>query len=262
LPVTCSLFINASDGQYVPTLLTQGPWSPEHQFGGAPAALLAELVEDVPTLAPMRVARLTVDLMRPVPIAPLHAQTVVRREGKKLQVVESSLYSGDTEVARAVALRLATSPLAYQDIDAGQPMAGPPAVPLRPGHRKDQLGKAPGMDGAVEYAHAHEGGMWAEPTWVRLTAGVVAGIPASPLARLAYTADCASAFGHPLSAPLRGINADITLSVLRYPPSAWLCMTGDGWTAPDGIGVARSVISDAHGVVATVVMSRLVEDAA
>lgn len=262
VPVSGALFTRDPGGEFVPTLLTQGPWSPEHQFGGAPAALLAELVEDVPTLAPMRVARLTVDLLRPVPIAALTARTDIRRQGKRLQLVEASLCAGGLEVARAVALRLSTAPLAYRGTDPGQPMTGPPAVPCRPGHRGGQAGAAPGMHEAIQYAYAREAGMWVDPTWVRLTADVRSGTPASPLARLAYTADCASAFGHPPDAPLQGINADITLSVVRYSSSHWLCMTGDGWTAPDGIGVARSVISDEHGVVATVAVSRLVEDTA
>ena len=51
-----------------------GPWGPS-QHGGAPSALITRVAEATPSLAPMRIARLTVDLMRPVPLAPLAIRT-------------------------------------------------------------------------------------------------------------------------------------------------------------------------------------------
>ena len=41
------------------------------QHGSPPAALVVWAAERIATPAPMRVARVTVDLMRPVPVAPL-----------------------------------------------------------------------------------------------------------------------------------------------------------------------------------------------
>ena len=45
-----------------------GPWDPRLQHGSAPSALICWAVERLPSAVPMRVARLTVDLMRPVPV--------------------------------------------------------------------------------------------------------------------------------------------------------------------------------------------------
>lgn len=61
-----------------------GPWNPEQQHGSAPAALAAWTAEQMPTREPMRIARLTLDLLRPVPIAPLDIETEVLREGRKI----------------------------------------------------------------------------------------------------------------------------------------------------------------------------------
>ena len=44
-----------------------GPWDPRMQHGSAPAALVVWAAEAIPTPQPMRIARVTVDLMRPVP---------------------------------------------------------------------------------------------------------------------------------------------------------------------------------------------------
>ena len=56
--------------------------------------------------APMRIARLTVDLMRPVPVAPLDVETTIVREGRKIQLIQVSLKAAGQEVARASVLNL------------------------------------------------------------------------------------------------------------------------------------------------------------
>ena len=85
------MFIPDGDGHVVATILTQGPWDPNAQYGGTPAALLAWAVEAGPTLVPMRVARLTVDMHRPVPLGRLGVTAEVVRQGKRLQVVTAAI---------------------------------------------------------------------------------------------------------------------------------------------------------------------------
>src|SRR5262249_43100580 len=100
-----ALFVR--DGaDYVATELTEGPWNPEHQHGGPVCALLATVIECVPTLVPMRCGRLTGDLMRTVPVAPLRARARVVRAGKRVQVVDAVLEHDGVDVARASALRV------------------------------------------------------------------------------------------------------------------------------------------------------------
>src|SRR5580765_5190987 len=83
-----------------------GPWDPKLQHGAAPSSLICWAVERVPTPAPMRVARLTVDLMRPVPVAPLTIETEILREGRKIQLVAVRLLAPGAEVVRGTALRV------------------------------------------------------------------------------------------------------------------------------------------------------------
>lgn len=92
--------------RYVPTELARGPWTPQAQHGGAPAALLARIVERRAGGEAMFVARLTIELLRPVPIAPLATRARIVRPGRKVQLVEASLFDGATEVARCTALRI------------------------------------------------------------------------------------------------------------------------------------------------------------
>lgn len=48
-----------------------GSWDPSMQHGGAPAAPIAWAIERMPTRDPMQVVRMTLDLLRPIPVAPL-----------------------------------------------------------------------------------------------------------------------------------------------------------------------------------------------
>ena len=56
------------------------------QHGSPPAALVVWAAERIPTPVAMRVARVTVDLMRPLPVAPLTIESEVLREGRKMEL--------------------------------------------------------------------------------------------------------------------------------------------------------------------------------
>ncbi len=243
---------------FCPSLYAQGPWAPDLQFGGAPAALVATLVEEVPALVPMQVARPTVDLLRPVPLAPLQADVAVVREGKRIQVIGAALLADGIEVVRATALRLRVGDLGEGDVPDGR---APTPLPLGPRETDDEIFpmSPPGSRLAVEYLHQGVGGFFRAPTWVRLRVAVIAGRAARPVARLAYTADLASGIGHRPELPYSGINADLTVNIVRHPEGEWLCQDGVGWISRSGIGQVQATISDSVGMCATVSMARLVE---
>jgi hypothetical protein len=245
---------------FVPTERTQGPWAMGFQFGGAPAALVAHVVEAIPTLVPLDVARLTVDLLRPVPIQPIEARAQVRREGKRVQVVDVSLFADNVEVVTARALRLRRGDLAGIELPGGASRVGPPAVPAYEHTsplQANQVGT--GMRGVLEYALTPGHQIFVDPTWVRLAIPLVDDDPLTPLERMAYVADSCSGFGHPFGQPITGINADLSLSVVRPCEGEWLCIEGTGWTSELGIGMSQVTLSDERGVVGGVSLSRLVD---
>src|SRR5277367_524919 len=83
-----------------------GPWDPSMQHGSAPAALVVWAAEAIPTAVPMRIARVTIDLMRPVPVAPLTLETEVLREGRKIQLCAVRLRAGNVVAVSATVLRI------------------------------------------------------------------------------------------------------------------------------------------------------------
>src|SRR5579871_2780692 len=83
-----------------------GPWDPTMQHGAPPAALAVWAAEQLATNEPMDVARVTVDLMRPVPMVPLRIAAEVLRDGRKIQLCQVRLLAERTEVVRASVLKV------------------------------------------------------------------------------------------------------------------------------------------------------------
>jgi hypothetical protein len=250
--------------RFIPTELARGPWSPEAQHGGPPAALLARALAREPADGDMLVARLTVELLRPVPIAPLTVATRVERRGRKVQLLGASLHAGDVEVARATALRIRRAAL---PVPADLPRSPTPPAP------------AAGVDGqppwaaALGYAAFHNEGVEhrfvagsfasAGPAtdWIRLRVPLVAGEETPPLARVAAAADFGNGVSWTLSR-LDGwgfINPDLTLYLYRVPVGEWICLDAVTHVASEGVGLAESRLFDEVGGIGRALQSLLLE---
>ena len=122
-------FFGVDGDTFVPTLLCQGPWDPQSAHGGPPAALLARAVERHESDPELLLSRVVLDLVRPVPLAPLRITTQTMRPGKRVQIVEAIMTSADgTELVRARALRVQRAPEAVAPLVAAiepPPFAGP-----------------------------------------------------------------------------------------------------------------------------------------
>ena len=131
-----SVFIPQPDGLYLPTAISRSAWGDSLVHGGPPAGLLARAIELDFQRPGWRLARLTVDLFRPVPVQALRVATRSVREGRRIHAVEASLFAGETEVTRATAILLKESdppavlPSSYDPTAAEIP---PPAtLPISP----------------------------------------------------------------------------------------------------------------------------------
>lgn len=266
-PMTVADMVRAlfePDGaRFVPTDLARGPWSKDALHGGPPAALLATTLERIPSPLPMQIVRLSVDLLRPVPVAPLAVRTRITRPGKKVQIVEASLLAGDVEVARATALRIRTADLPLPSLarpaQPPGPEAGTPSMPPW----------SPLIDwegfhnGGVE--HRFVAGSFERPgpatDWIRLAVPLVAGEDTSPLARVSVVAD----FGNGVSWVLsrvdgwQFINPDLTLYLHRLPAGEWVCLESTTAVEGHGIGVAESRLWDERGMLGRSLQSLLIE---
>ena len=237
-----------------------GPWDPRLQHGAAPASLICWAVEQLPSAVPMRVARLTVDLMRPVPVAPLALETEVLREGRKIQLVAVRLLANECEVVRATALRIRREPRELPSTAFCPPidMRGPES-----GRDPDTAGmdRTPFLRGiTMRIARGSFRLPGPAAVWYRAQRPIVGGAAISPLMRAGIAAD----FCNGTSAVLdfkewTFINGDLTLNLAREPVGDWILLDAETWAGPDSIGIAAARLADRDGYFGRAVQSLLFE---
>jgi hypothetical protein len=251
---------SAEGERFVATELARGPWDPNAQHGGPAAALLARAVERHEVDVPVHVARLTTELLRPVPLGPVTVRARTVRPGKKVQLVEASLVADETEVARTVGLRIRETDL-----------------PLPVDREPDRLATGPGdaeimqfeevrpvnFGRAMDFAPVEGGPRRVGPAtvWFRLRVPLVAGEPTSPLMRVAAAAD----FGNGVSSVVDWdagwvfINPDLTVYVHRYPVGEWVAVDAVTHASDRGSGFAEVALYDEEGRIGRSVQSLLLD---
>lgn len=239
------------------TALALAGWYDDGQHGGVVSALLGRAIERVPTLAPMELARLTVELFRVVPIVPLRTATRVVREGKRIQVVEASLFGPDhVELARAVALRLRRTSLALPP-EATTPSLDLPAPDeIQP---EDMGTWGIGGSGRILYhrqaIEVREIGVgFTEPgpgaMWLRIRRPLVDGEEVTPLTRAVVAGDFVNGLSRLLDAREHVfMNADLTTHLHRLPRGEWVGVDATSRYATTGRGLAQGRLFDTDGEV-------------
>jgi len=250
-------------GAFVPTELARGPWTPHALHGGPVAALLAHLADGADAPGPMHPARLTIELLRPVPLAPLRPALRVLRPGRKVQLVESALFAGDLEVARCTMLRIREEATALPHDARGGDVTPPP------GPETIAEASAP-WRGEQRAYHSHGTehrvlrGSWGEigpcTDWVRTRVPLLPDRPLSPLERVAAVAD----FGNGIGAALpfdrfTFINPDLSIHLHRLPIGEWICLDAATWPDASGVGLAESTLYDERGRIGHALQSLLIE---
>lgn len=242
--------------RFVPTELTRGPWSAEAQHAGPPAALIARAIE---SLEPggLALARITLDVLRPVPLTPLRVEARAVRSGRSTQLSEAILSDDDGEIARARAWRIRGEPREELDLDPSPP-PGPagsgPAPFFEPGW-------SPSYFDAMEWRLAR--GALDAPgpaaVWMRLRCALVEGEEPSPAARVLAAADSGNGISWAL--PLETsifINTELTVHFARMPGGEWVCLDARTRVGPEGVGLAESVLWDERGMIGRGAQSLLV----
>lgn len=246
-----AVYVLSADGQPIATPLSRGPWSPDAQHGGAAAGLIAWALERHHDATGHRFTRITIDLIRAVPVAPIDVR-VEKVAGRSSARWEVTLSAGDTVCATAHAV--------------SQPAArdAAPATGHRPPLPVDTAGPAIRIPGMPEGESFHytaveshlAAGTVAEPgpatAWVRLLNPLVAGHETTPLMRALAAAD----FGHGISWELpfsdyTWANADLSVHLLRPARGEWIGLEARTTIDRTGQGLARTELYDGDGHIGT-----------
>jgi Thioesterase-like superfamily len=242
-----------------------GPWGPTALAGGAVLSLLGHVLEDVPSIVPMSLSRMTVDLMRPVPLdQKLTVESVVRRDGRKLQVVDLVVKAGDTEHALARVLRLRNEDIrpALGEI---APVANS-ALPVIPPPIEYQRLIPPGagtgfIPRGIDFVRPPDHVDGPNTIWMRLRVAVVEGEETRPTSLAAVPMDVVNLIGYALDVRrATAINADVSSHITRYPVGEWVAITGNTHVdGPIGHGVSLGTLSDSAGVFGVTSMAQIVD---
>ncbi len=248
------------DGGFVATELARGPWDPDAQHGGAPAALMARAFERCDPDPHLLLARLTYEFVRPVPLGRLSVGVNVARPGRRVQLLEGSISGPDgAELVRARALRVHRAALE----EPLEPAPAPTPPDPETGHENDYPATVP-MFATTAMEIRFVEGAFLEPgpatAWFRLRVPLVADEATSSLVGLVAAAD----FGNGISSvlPWDGrhvfINPDLTVYVERPPFGEWIGLQANTRILNDGIGVSESILYDERGRVGRATQALLV----
>lgn len=236
-----------------------GPWDPRMQHGSAPASLVVWAAERLPTPVPMAIARVTIDLMRPVPVAPLTMETEVLREGRKIQLCGIRLLADGVVVVNASVLKIKSQaqalPAGIKDLPVELP---PPEQSLvEDGH----AATSPFVRSvSMRAARGRFGQAGAGAIWFRVDKPLIEGSAVSQAMRAVVAADFSNGTASTLDfRQWTYINADLTVSLARAPVGDWILLDGDSWIGPDGTGLAMSRLADRQGYFGRAVQSLVIE---
>jgi hypothetical protein len=207
--------------------------------------LAARTMEALPSAAEMRIVRLTVEFLRPVPLAPLTVQARQVRPGRRIQLLEAAVAGPDGDVARAFGLRIRKAATEVPADEMEPPEPGP-----------DQLAAWTRSWSDLDAFHSH--GVEIRPldptsmspgsAWIRARLPILEGEDLTPLQRALAAADFPNGISLRLD-PARylSINPDLTVHLHREPEGEWVHLEARTFTSPDGTGVADGVLSDLRG---------------
>lgn len=255
------LFV-ADHPRYVPSEFTRGPWRPDAQHGGPPAALLAHVSE--PLVEPGEfLTHIEVELIRPVPLTPLRCAATRERVSGRVFRIQGEMYSGGDVVARSNALVLRC-----MDIPTPDFVAAPEIAPEPPDQTKvvEPPRWASGdlttyHRNAVE--HRFTSGTFREPgpavDWIRLRQPVVRGVEPSGLQRVLAAADFGSGisvvFGDESTFGM--INVNLTVALIREPKGEWISLDATTQIGAQGTGLCIATLGDANGHIGVATQSLL-----
>jgi hypothetical protein len=236
------------DGSHVATSpYAAGPWHPSMQHGSPPAALVVWAAERIPTTVPMRIARVTVDLMRPVPVAPLTIESEVLRDGRKIQLCAVWLIADGVVVVEATVLKIKVQANELPPEAAILPieLPGPDQSRVEP----VDFSSSPFVTGmSLRAARGRFGSPGPGAIWYRVDRPIVEGAPVSQAMRTMAAADFCNGTSPVLDfREWTFLNADLTVNFSREPSGDWILVDAESWIGPDGAGLAMARLADERG---------------
>ena len=258
------------NGIFSPQRAAGSPWSETMKHGGPVNAILTMSVEEVAQDLGFQIARLTIDILKPVAMKPVGLATQLLRKGGQMAVVDAFLtVEGSDEVvasARAVLLKhlQGTEPVfdtsravaeTRRDI-ASEPWIPEEVVPLLPAGMHNLIRFHPSVD--------KERPIY----WINANVGMLQDRAMTPVEQCATVADMTTVIATRMCAVQEGndnpnimglMNTNTTIHLSRPPEGEWFGFCDHFLQAADGYGVAECTLFDEQGCIGKVTQNLIVK---
>jgi hypothetical protein len=253
-----AFYVPTGEGRFESTPLTRGPWSPDHQHAGPPAALLARALRRAGDIADGHAGRVTFEVLRPIPIAPVEVTARVARPGRRVELLEAELRAGGEALMLARGWRLRREAMDLPAPPAAEPLpppeTGDPRVDFP---NKPDVGWHSAMDIRFVRGAFDERGPAA--AWFRIRDELVEGEAPERLDHLFTAADAGNGISGILDFARHGfVNTDLTVYLHRPPEGEWIGLDSTTVLSPDAVGVAESVLHDERGPIGRALQTLIV----
>ena len=242
-----------ASGAYSASFLTRGPWHPDHQHAGPPIALVCRAIEHLAARHGLtHIARLTTNLLRPVPITEISIDVATDYVGRNAGHFSAQLIANGKEVARFTALAQRES-----DLPLPQDLPGHPLPMMIKGPEESPIDVFPFAGEHVGYADLVEtrvasGQLFKGPCaiWFKLCHPLLGNESPSPYQLVAVAADSGNGVSAILDLSAYSfVNSDLTINLLRKPQGEWICIDARTHLGPNGGGLAESRLYDVQGLI-------------
>ncbi|HEX5198526.1 MAG TPA: thioesterase family protein [Actinoplanes sp.] len=241
------------DDRYAPTESTESPWDSAMQHGGPPAALLGHVLR----LDGLRLARISVDFLGPIPRREFRVEVSPLKPGRLTALNEARMVIDGRVAVTARAWHIAPGP--QPPVVTGT--VAPEPLPEQEHTFGDSFGARWGYGRAIEW-RCTVGSLDAlgeTHVWTRVRMPLIDGVELTGQDRALIVADSANG----LSAELPvdkwlSIPPTMTTTLLREPVGEWVHMACRTVLSDDGLGLAEATMSDNFGKIAQVAQPLLV----
>lgn len=265
-PMTAALpsaaFTAQGPGVFRASELTRGPWHMQQQHAGPPIALVCHALEvAAQPHGLLHLARLTANLLRPVPIDDIEVRVQEDYVGRNAGHFSAVALADGKELIRATALFQREGDVPLPQSLPGHPL---PQAPKPPDASREQRfpfnRNALGYPDLVETRVA-QGQFFQGPSavWFRLRHPLIDGLAPSPYQRVAVAADSGNGISAVLDLSTHlFVNSDLTINLLRRPVGQWVCLDARTHLSDHGGGLAESALYDEVGLIGRATQSLFV----
>ena len=258
-------FEQIRDGHFCANSPARGPWSVDHCHAGPVAGLIARAFERA--LPEKVLTRMTLDLVRPIPMAGFQITTDVDRDGRTLGQARVKLVDTDGNTCvNGSSMHLVRNDFTSMPTAVVTPLKRADAVAGLTPLARGEHGK-PSFSDFIEVAYPD--GVPDKPAsstgpmklWMK-TPPLLADETLSTAQRLCPLADCGNGISRNAGFyEITFMNTDLTIHFHRETDADWFLSDCISHWQMSGIGLAQAVLSDDDGPVATALQTILLRPA-